>query len=538
MRLVTLFMIGLPVLGAALPGDARAQEPAYGGGIVVDGNAAEWNLVDDAFADLYYAGVQDPLFPGFSVLAKAYLRYDCNAQRLGILVLDEATGGLPVNDATRAFAKVLGQGWTNDLLIDGTGAGANTPREFAWVLDGGGQVIGFEAASFLAPDAYASIELGLGYDGVDASTGKAVDGFDNDTFDAGLAALNAPNTLKIRVQYPYDGGPAYFPVTDIDVDGNGTADHSIESWCIDTDHTINQNQWYCTTLISSYSYPTGLDDTREENLDVVNWILNMDFVGQDSGGFGLYTYGDVQLAIWAVIDNGSSPNRLGPWDQNRVDQILALAAVAVGIDDPNVNYEPPCDGVVGLILVPRNCDNGNDAQILVGQMLVAEFPAVCGSYETPLLLLCDGITVGAETTPAGFRLAPAQPNPFNPSTTLTVSLAETGVASLKVYDLAGREVATLLDGVQAAGERQVTFQAGMLPSGTYFAVLRRGRVAILPPHEADRAGHRRNPKPWSAPPASCRTAKRRRSPSSRPSSSGRRPWTGCSRCSRAPTTST
>ena len=149
--------------------------------------------------------------------------------------------------------------------------------------------------------------------------------------------------------------------------------------------------------------------------------------------------------------------------------------MAVGIDDPNVNYEPPCDGVVGLVLVPRDCGNGNNAQILVAQMLVSELPVVCGTYDTPLLLLCDGITVGAQETPAGFRLSPAQPNPFNPATTLTVGLAETGHATLKVYDLAGREVATLLDGVQAAGERQVSFQAGQLPSGTYFAVLRSGQ---------------------------------------------------------------
>ena len=472
MRLVTLFMIGLPVLGAALPGSARAQEPAYGPGIVVDGSTSEWNLGTDFFADLVHSGVVDPSWPAYEVSAHLYLRYNCNTQRLGILVLDDAAGDLPLADALRAWVKVYGQGWADDLLIDGSGAGANTPREFAWVLNGDSQVIGYEAASFLAADAYASIEAHLGYDGYDASTGKHVAGFDGDALAAELEALNEPNSVKVRVQYPYGGGPAYFPVTDVDLDGDGTPDFSIPSWCMDTDHQISQNTWYCTTLVSSYNYPTGLDDTREENLDVVNWILNMDFVGQDSGGFGLYTYGDVQLAIWAVIDNGSSPNSLGDWNQDRVNQILALAATAVGIDDPNVNYEPPCDGVVGLVLVPRDCNNNNSAQILVAQMLVSELPVVCESYDTPLLLICDGIEVGADETPADFRLSPAQPNPFNPATTLTVSLAETGMASLKVYDLAGREVATLLDGVLAAGERQVTFQAGMLPSGTYFAVLR------------------------------------------------------------------
>ncbi len=83
-----------------------------------------------------------------------------------------------------------------------------------------------------------------------------------------------------------------------------------------------------------------------------------------------------------------------------------------------------------------------------------------------------GGEVVAEDRVQRMRLLAANPNPFNPSTTLSISLAETGHATLTVHDLAGRRVATLLDGLRSAGEHTVTFQAGELPSGTYFAVLR------------------------------------------------------------------
>ena len=83
-----------------------------------------------------------------------------------------------------------------------------------------------------------------------------------------------------------------------------------------------------------------------------------------------------------------------------------------------------------------------------------------------------GGEVVAEDRVSRMRLLAAMPNPFNPVTTLTASLSETGHATLAVHDLAGRRVATLLDGLQAAGEHMVVFHAGELPSGTYFAVLR------------------------------------------------------------------
>jgi hypothetical protein len=120
----------------------------------------------------------------------------------------------------------------------------------------------------------------------------------------------AAGDLKIRVQYPYGGGPAYFPTTTIDPDGvAGNGDELVtQSWCIDLDHTIGQT-WYCANLYSSYEDLTGLDDTRVENLDIVNWILNQGFVGTTASDATTYTYGDVQRTIWsweAGVRHGST----------------------------------------------------------------------------------------------------------------------------------------------------------------------------------------------------------------------------------------
>jgi hypothetical protein len=62
------------------------------------------------------------------------------------------------------------------------------------------------------------------------------------------------------------------------------------------------------------------------------------------------------------------------------------------------------------------------------------------------------------------------PNPFNPSATINYQLPGAGtryIVSLKVYDMLGREVATLVDGVKEVGSYSVAFDGGKLASGVY-----------------------------------------------------------------------
>lgn len=71
-----------------------------------------------------------------------------------------------------------------------------------------------------------------------------------------------------------------------------------------------------------------------------------------------------------------------------------------------------------------------------------------------------------------FRLGPVYPNPFNAFTRIQYSLDHRGVMSLVIYDVLGREVATLAQGMKDTGVYSVTWQADDVSSGTYFAVLK------------------------------------------------------------------
>jgi hypothetical protein len=81
-------------------------------------------------------------------------------------------------------------------------------------------------------------------------------------------------------------------------------------------------------------------------------------------------------------------------------------------------------------------------------------------------------TVDASEQPADFRLDTPYPNPFNPLTTIPFHLTETGPVTLNVLDLAGRTVATLVDGLQERGAHEVSFDGSQLPSGLYVARLK------------------------------------------------------------------
>ena len=84
-----------------------------------------------------------------------------------------------------------------------------------------------------------------------------------------------------------------------------------------------------------------------------------------------------------------------------------------------------------------------------------------------------------EPPAAGAALLAADPNPFSDATTLRFRLAAEGPVTLTVHDLAGREVARLVDGIRPAGPNAVTLSGRGLPSGVYYTRLRDARGELV-----------------------------------------------------------
>lgn len=70
--------------------------------------------------------------------------------------------------------------------------------------------------------------------------------------------------------------------------------------------------------------------------------------------------------------------------------------------------------------------------------------------------------------PSEYSLSQNYPNPFNPSTKINFDIPADGNVSINLYDMSGKEIATILNEVKTAGYYTVSFDASGLPSGTYF----------------------------------------------------------------------
>ncbi|MEK7671713.1 MAG: T9SS type A sorting domain-containing protein, partial [Bacteroidota bacterium] len=114
------------------------------------------------------------------------------------------------------------------------------------------------------------------------------------------------------------------------------------------------------------------------------------------------------------------------------------------------------------------------------ELLVINIPP--GTYNLNninIVLTRTGATAVSETggLPRAFTLAQNYPNPFNPATVIQYSLPGDTRVSLRVFDILGREVATLVDEEQKAGKNSVVFDALHLSSGIYYYRLNAGRFS-------------------------------------------------------------
>ena len=79
-----------------------------------------------------------------------------------------------------------------------------------------------------------------------------------------------------------------------------------------------------------------------------------------------------------------------------------------------------------------------------------------------------GINIISKKLPNNFKLSQNYPNPFNPNTKIQFAIPQNGIVSLKVYDILGREVKTLVNQSLKAGTYEINWDAATYSSGIYF----------------------------------------------------------------------
>ena len=80
--------------------------------------------------------------------------------------------------------------------------------------------------------------------------------------------------------------------------------------------------------------------------------------------------------------------------------------------------------------------------------------------------------------PKAFSLQQNYPNPFNPTTTINFSIPKSSYVTLKVYNILGKELVTLVNEERPAGNYKVIFNGSKFASGVYFYTFKAGNVVI------------------------------------------------------------
>jgi hypothetical protein len=247
-------------------------------------------------------------------------------------------------------------------------------------------------------------------------------------------------------------------------------------------HDIRNNDcYYPTKLLNAY---TAYNDT----------VATYDSVSTPSDGHLVYLKRVLILPRW-----------INDYSQYSIDSVLLKVAPLTTVVSGNLNQNPlfvsaavtnHIDALIGYIYkiatnsfdtvwsfhaqyppvwpLPENLRYNNSALQSAGtdQFAVGDlnwFP------EQKELWIHTGVEINASNSvPSEFSLSQNYPNPFNPSTSFTYELSKAGFVSVKVYDLLGREVATLVNEFKQAGAYPATWNAVGFGSGVYFFKMQSG----------------------------------------------------------------
>ena len=194
--------------------------------------------------------------------------------------------------------------------------------------------------------------------------------------------------------------------------------------------------------------------------------------------------------VWAVLDSGAA----------RLNYQVTIAGLPTALTASHFHFGSP--GVIGPVVRPIAFGSDSTASgiwsgvpdslvtgLLKGNLYFNAHtsPNPNGEIRGHLKFgpnIVTSVKPISEAVPTSFKLEQNYPNPFNPSTKIgfrlpagQAGITDYGLVRLKVYDVLGREVSTLVNEVMKPGSYEVSFNASGLASGVYFYRLQVGNAA-------------------------------------------------------------
>jgi hypothetical protein len=248
---------------------------------------------------------------------------------------------------------------------------------------------------------------------------------------AGPCDLASPIPASLKVDQWVNPGSAGVPsYLDLTLKNGNNLFGVLDAWCLDAGGLIGSAPFDVNT-ICSYDVLARAAVTKPDNLPAVNWLLNKvmkgEIVGHPSGcsGAGNYTYGDVQRAVWELIDNQQTTSGLGSWTQCKADELTAMALL------DGATFVPGSGDYVGIVLVPIPIPT---RQVLI--IMVPAPPCELTCTITPPATICSDGSAVFTVAPVG-GTAPFTYLWNNGATTPSITVSAAGTYSATVTDARG-----------------------------------------------------------------------------------------------------
>ena len=259
-------------------------------------------------------------------------------------------------------------------------------------------------------------------------------------------------------------------------------------------------------VIATFQFPDG--DPSPYDVVVTEVMVNPSAVSDSYGEwFELYNAGSSTVSMngWLLLDNGSNEHNVtsisidsgeyivfgrntdsavnGGYDADYVysgfqlgnsdDEIKLIDAEGRIVDVIEYNSSFPYSSGASMYLKNITYDNAVDTSWAMSDM---EYGS--GDLGTPGRAWDDSLSTGNDFNfgiPQTFVLYSSFPNPFNPITTIKFSVETFHAMSLRIFDITGRVVETLINGEIPVGNHEITWNASRQPSGVYIVQLSNGK---------------------------------------------------------------
>jgi len=313
----------------------------------------------------------------------------------------------------------------------------------------------------------------------------------------GTAILDSKRIIKADyLEVPKGAAPT--------VDGVKTAGEwadgvTISAARLQNDHDIGQHiegWWDCRAQASLKWDDTNFymllavmdeyyDYTTDEDTDWEEDSIELFFDGDNSKTNPYDGVDDIQIRFnlgqegEGSIDTGYGTGANWEWDKTGTTYATLETADGwnVEVAIPLATMQIPVGQEFGFEMQLNDCDDPNVTPNRTEYRWWAPAEPTWSNasmFGTVVLVPAFAAVEENPTTIQTYELSQNYPNPFNPTTSISYSVAKTGNVELKVFDLLGKEVATLVNEVRPAGQYTATLSGSDLSSGVYFYTLNTG----------------------------------------------------------------